>query len=75
MPFLFNPPEGYISTANNRIIGNEFPYYISGLWADPSRASRIKEVFGAKEKFGLNDMKLLQLDLPQNILKKFYHIY
>ena len=70
MPFLFNPPEGYISTANNRTIGNEFPYYVSGLWADPSRASRIKEVLGVKEKVGLDDMKLLQLDLTSNYSKE-----
>ncbi len=40
MPFMYNPESGYIATANNRTIDMNFPYYISGLWADPSRASR-----------------------------------
>ena len=44
MPFLYNPEAGFISTANNRTIDDNFPYYISGLWADPSRADRIKEL-------------------------------
>ena len=42
MPFLYNPESGIISTANNKTIDDKFPYYISGLWADPSRAKRIK---------------------------------
>ena len=46
MPFLYNPEKGFISTANNRTIGNDFPYYISGLWADPSRAALIKKRLG-----------------------------
>jgi len=70
MPYLYNPPEGYISTANNRTIGNKFPYYISGLWADPSRSSRIKEVLDEGKKFSLEDMKALQLDLTSNFSKE-----
>ena len=41
MPFSFNPEKGYISNGNNKIIGNEYPYYISRYWADPSRATQI----------------------------------
>ena len=70
MPYLYNPPEGFISTANNRTIGNEFPYYISGLWADPSRSSRIKEVLDKEKIFSLEDMKALQLDLTSNYSKE-----
>ena len=70
MPFLFNPDKGYISTANNRTIGKEFPYYISGLWADPSRASRIDELLSMKENLDINDMKDIQLDLFSNYAKE-----
>ena len=49
MPFILNPKEGYISTANNKIIDDSFPYYISGLWADPRRASRIKDRLKEKD--------------------------
>ncbi len=70
MPYLYNPPEGFISTANNRTIGNEFPYYISGLWADPSRSSRIKEVLEENKQFSLEDMKELQLDVTSNYSKE-----
>ncbi len=62
MPFLLNPPSGYISTANNKTIGDDFPYYISGLWADPSRANRIKKVLESGKEHSLTEMKELQLD-------------
>ena len=45
MPFLYNPPSGYISTANNKTIGEDFPYYISGLWNRSSRTKQNKKGF------------------------------
>ena len=33
LPFAFNPPEGYIVTANNAVVGPEYPYSITGLWS------------------------------------------
>jgi len=63
MPFLYNPPKGYISTANNKTIGDDFPYYISGLWADPSRAEQIVRRLGALDNMTVADMKSIQLDL------------
>ena len=62
MPFIYNPKEGYISTANNKIIDDSFPYYISGLWADPSRASRINDRLKEKDKYTMEDMASIQLD-------------
>ena len=63
MPFLYNPDRGYIATANNKTIGDEFPYYISGLWADPSRAERINDLIHPMKNATIQDMKTVQLDL------------
>lgn len=41
MPRAFNPPEGYIVNANNKIVPDEYPYLISREWAPPARANRI----------------------------------
>lgn len=43
-PFAFNPPEGYIATANNAVVGPEYPYSISRYWAYGERAQRIAEM-------------------------------
>ena len=62
MPYLYNPESGFISTANNRTIDERFPYYISGLWADPSRAETIRTFLRKNKLFSVEDMKILQLD-------------
>ena len=70
MPFIFNPEKGYISTANNKTIGDEFPFYISGLWADPSRADRIIELIDPLEYATADDMKSIQLDVISPFAKE-----
>ena len=62
MPYLYNPPKGYIATANNKTIGNSFPYYISNLWADPSRAEQIVSRLDTMKNITIDDMKSIQLD-------------
>ncbi len=62
MPYLFNPKNGFISTANNKTIDKSFPYYISGLWADPSRAKVIRKTLENNKKFSSEDMQKIQLD-------------
>lgn len=41
MPRIHNPETGYVATANNRIVGADFPHYIALDYAPPSRAQRI----------------------------------
>lgn len=62
MPYLYNPEKGYISTANNKTIGDDFPYYISGLWADPSRSEQIVRRLDNMNQMTVEDMKSIQLD-------------
>lgn len=75
MPFILNPKKGFISTANNKTIGDEFPYYISGLWADPSRASRIEEMLEYKNELSMEDMKEIQLDMTSNFAIETVHYF
>ncbi|MGD7048406.1 penicillin acylase family protein [Rossellomorea marisflavi] len=62
LPRVVNPAEGYIATANNKVIGDEYPYHISHHWAGPYRYMRISEVLESKEKLTKQDMKDLQHD-------------
>ena len=41
MPRARNPEQGFIATANQRIVPKEFPHYISADFSPPYRASRI----------------------------------
>ena len=63
LPRLYNPPEGIIATANNRIAGTSYPYYLSHFFEPPYRIRRIKELLTAKETYSVNDMSAIQMDL------------
>ncbi len=62
LPHLFNPSEGYIATANNKIVDDAYPYHISDLWEPPSRIQRLRDVLGRDTKFSVPDFELLQND-------------
>ncbi|MFB5663232.1 penicillin acylase family protein [Alteribacillus sp. HJP-4] len=62
LPTIKNPESGMISTANNKIGGDDYPYHISHTWAQPYRHQRILEVLEEKEQLTSEDMKALQLD-------------
>ncbi|MFP5225437.1 MAG: penicillin acylase family protein [Actinomycetota bacterium] len=41
LPRIVDPPEGWIVTANNRVVGTEYPYHLGMDYAAPNRARRI----------------------------------
>ena len=47
LPQSFNPAAGRIVTANNRIVGADYPYFISDDWAAGYRARRILDLLAA----------------------------
>ena len=63
MPHVFNPPEGFVATANNKIVDDSYPYYISSHWESPWRSIRISEVLQEQNKFTVEEIQHLQLDL------------
>ncbi|MCK9290939.1 MAG: penicillin acylase family protein [Bacteroidales bacterium] len=62
LPFTFNPPEGMVSSANNRTVGPDYPHYL-GYWFEiPARIKRIRELLNSTTKFTADDFKAIQLD-------------
>ncbi|MFC7784263.1 penicillin acylase family protein [Rossellomorea sp. GCM10028870] len=62
LPKVINPESGFIATANNKVVSEEYPYHISHHWAQPYRYMRISEYLEAKKDIALSDMKDLQMD-------------
>ncbi|SEM14680.1 penicillin amidase [Mesobacillus persicus] len=62
LPRVVNPKEGFISTANNKVISDDYPYHISNHWAQPYRQLRIQEVLSKKDQLTVEDMQALQMD-------------
>ncbi|MBI4427772.1 MAG: penicillin acylase family protein [Ignavibacteriales bacterium] len=62
MPNSFNPPEGFIATANNMIVEDSYPYHLSTHWEPSWRIVRIVELLKSQEKFSPEDFQRFQLD-------------
>jgi penicillin amidase len=63
LPHRYNPPDGYLASANNKLVDDSYPYHISDLWEPSSRIERLNEVLGKKgELFSVKDFERLQND-------------
>jgi penicillin amidase len=62
LPHLKNPDRDWIATANNKIVGDDYPYPISHYYAMPDRFVRIKQMITAKDKFATQDFAKMQAD-------------
>jgi penicillin amidase len=62
LPRLFNPPEGFVATANNRVADASYPFYLSQFFEPPHRIRRINERLHEREKFTVEDLADIQLD-------------
>lgn len=75
LPKTVNPKEGFISTANNKVISDDYPYHISHNWAQPYRQMRIQEVLKANDEITAKDMRDLQMDKMNLQAKEFVPIF
>ena len=63
LPYTFNPPEGFIVTANNQIPLNDYPYLITRDWDYGFRAQRIVAMIeNAPDKIDIAYMQKMQGD-------------
>ena len=57
------PARGWIATANQRIHGSDYPYYLTSEWAAPYRQQRIEQLLRAREKHSIDSMAAMQADV------------
>ncbi len=63
LPSVFNPESGYIVTANNAVVGDDYPYLISSEWDYGFRAQRIVEMIEEKNNgITIADVQKMQTD-------------
>ena len=66
LPRAFNPAKGYMSSANQRVVGDDYPYLISNDYTPPYRGDRINELIeefsGDGRTISLDDMAAIQGD-------------
>ena len=57
LPTVYDPPSGIIVTANQRIVGTDYPYFLTHSWAQPYRARRIWDLLNEKPKLSADDFR------------------
>ena len=63
LPHVYDPPSGIIVTANQRVIGSDYPFFVSRVWASPYRARRIFNLLSGKPKLTIDDFRTIQGDV------------
>ena len=63
LPFAANPESHYVVTANNKVVEDDYPHFLSGEYIDGYRAQRIVDLLAAKEKHSTDDFRAIQADL------------
>ena len=62
MPSASNPPRGWLGTCNHRTVGADYPWYVSSHFSPHYRYSRLKQLFGSKKAFTVDDHWVFQRD-------------
>ncbi len=75
LPYSFNPECGYVSSANNRTVGEDYPYYIGTWFSLPNRVERIREMLDAHKEHGIDDFKRMLRDQTSYFAKKLTPVY
>jgi penicillin amidase len=67
LPHSFNPKEGFVATANNKMIADHYPYNVGFEWAPNYRVTRIRNVIDSakrdRHRLAVADMEALQSDV------------
>jgi penicillin amidase len=62
LPEAIDPESGFLVTANNRIVGDEYPHHITSDWLDGFRARRIEEMLRASDEHDIDGFEEMQSD-------------
>ncbi|MCB0364782.1 MAG: penicillin acylase family protein [Bdellovibrionaceae bacterium] len=63
IPQSVNPPQGYLSSANQRPTDKAYPHYLGWDYPEPYRGKRIQEFLSRRERMDWTDMVDLQNDV------------
>ncbi len=62
-PRDFDPERGWIATANQRIVGPDYPHHLTREWTLPFRQQRIEQMLEQRPLHTLDDFAAMQADV------------
>ena len=75
LPYSYNPECGYVSSANNKTVDADYPYYIGTWFSLPWRIGRIREMLEEKEQLGIEDFQRMLRDQRSHKAMKMMPLY
>jgi penicillin amidase len=76
LPTAFNPPAGFLVTANNKVVDDRYPYHLAYEWGDPYRATLLTRLLAGNNRVTMADMERMQAEttsLPARALLPYLH--
>ena len=67
LPEKVDPESGFLVTANNRVVGDDYPHHITSEWYDGFRAKRIEDLLLAGDEHDLDGFEAMQSDVVSNL--------
>lgn len=62
LPRVLDPEEGFVVTANQAVIGPDYPSFLTDDWDRGYRSERIRDLLGSRDRWSVEGMTRLQLD-------------
>jgi penicillin amidase len=62
LPETIDPERGFVISANNRVVGDDYPHHITSDWLDGFRARRIEELLSASDEHDVEGFEEMQSD-------------
>jgi len=62
MPGIIEPERGWIASANNRLVPNDFPHLLYGRWVSGWRGTRIRQMIEEQGELTPDDMRDMHQD-------------
>ncbi|WP_200958026.1 penicillin acylase family protein [Nocardioides sp. Soil805] len=62
LPSVLDPEEGFVVTANQAVVGPDYPYFLTDDWDRGYRSTRIRQVLEEEGELSVDEMARLQLD-------------
>jgi penicillin G amidase len=73
LPRAFDPPSGFLATANSRVTSDTSKYPLTDEWADPYRIERIYKLLQGRDQLKPADMLAVQTDIYSEMDQEMGH--
>jgi penicillin amidase len=73
MPNAFDPPSGFLATANSRVTTEKSPFPLTQEWIDPYRVERIYKLLEGRDKLTPADLLAVQTDVYSEVDQELAH--